>query len=142
MWVYVYLGITALAVMVEFITNDLTSIWFAGGGLVAMILSALGLEWYFHLVAFIVVSLALLLSLRRILKRFFIKNEVKTNAQSVIGKEFTLLEDISFNTAGSIKVNDVIWTAVGENNKLEIKKGQIVRIIDIKGNKYIVEEVK
>lgn len=142
MWIYIWLGITALALIIEFITADIVSVWFAGGGIVSLILVACGLEqWYIHIPAFIVVSFVLLLSFRKLVLKVFDKGNEKTCAEAVIGKEFTLLTPIKFNSAGSIKVNDVIWSAVTECDKDEVPEGSVVRIKELKGNKYIVEVV-
>ena len=73
------------------------------------------------------------------------KLNVKTsnlNADSVIGKEYILLTEIGFNKPGSIRVNDVVWSAISENEMDEIAEKSKVRIIGLRGNKYIVEEVK
>ena len=139
-WFYVWLGVTALALIVEFITSDLISIWFCGGGIVAVILSACGLEWYIHLPVFIVVSITLLLCFRKIALKFLIKKEEKTNADSAIGKEYVLLTSIGFNQVGTIKIGDVIWNVNTLDEYEEIKQGEVVRIVAIKGNKYIVEK--
>ena len=112
MWLYIWLGVTALALVLEFITSDMISIWFVGGGIVAMILSACGLSWYVHVPAFFVLSFISMLFLRKIALKYLIKDQEKTNADSAIDKEFVLLSAISFNQHGSIKVNDVVWTAV------------------------------
>ncbi len=141
MWLYIWLGVTALALILEFITNDMISIWFVGGGLIAMILSACGLEWYVHLPVFLVVSLLSMLLLRKFALKHLIKDQEKTNADSAIDKEYTLLTAISFNQHGSIKVNDVVWTAVCEDDRAVIPEGAIVKVVGIKGNKYIVKEI-
>lgn len=142
MWLYIWLGVTALALILEFITSDMVSIWFVGGGIIAMILSACGLDWYVHLPVFIVVSLLSMLFLRKFAIKHLIKDQEKTNADSAIDKEYVLLSSIAFNKYGSIKVNDVIWTAVCEDDKAEISEGTIVKVVGIKGNKYIVKEIK
>ena len=141
-WLYVWLGLTAVALVIEFITSEMVSIWFAGGGLIAMIISAFGVEWYVHVPVFIVLSLTLLLSFRKMALKYLDKGDIRTNADSAIGKEFTLLSPISFNQAGTIKINDVIWNVDTKEQEQEIPEGVIVRILEIKGNKYIVEEVK
>ena len=141
MWLYIWLAVTAAALIVEFITSEMVSIWFVGGGLVAMLLAGIGLEWYFHLPAFIAVSFVLMLAFRKLVMKKLNKNTVHTNADSVIGKEFTLLSDIGFNKAGEIKVNGVVWTAVTEDENTEISAGKKVIVKKIEGNKYIVEEV-
>lgn len=138
MWLYIWLFVTALALIIEFITTDLVSIWFVGGGLIGMILSLASVPWGIQVVAFLIVSFALLFSLRKIILKRFKGQEVNLNADRAIGKTFRLLSAITFDDAGSIKVNDVTWTAVSKNN-MPIPAGKIVKVVEIKGNKYIVE---
>lgn len=141
MWLYVWLFVTAFALIFEFVTTDMLSIWFAGGGLVALVLSAVGLEWYIQLPVFFAVSLVLLLVFRRLVLKKLNSKEVRTNADMAIGKEFRLLSAITFDNVGSIKVNDVVWNAVSFND-MPIPAGTIVIVRELKGNKYIVEPVK
>ena len=140
MWLYIWLGITALALILEFVTSDMISIWFVGGGLIAIILSACSLAWYIHLPIFIAVSFILLFSFRPIVMKKLMANEEKTNADSAIGKEYTLLTDIGFNMLGTIKIGDVIWNVDTENEREEIPAGTVVEIVKILGNKYIVKK--
>ena len=140
MWLYIWLAVTAAALIIEFMTSELVSVWFVGGGLVAMLLAGLGLEWYIHVPAFIVVSFVLMLCFRRLVMKKLNKKEVKTNAETFIGKEYELLTAIGFNQAGSIKINGVVWTAVTEDENAEIPAGTKVIIERIEGNKYIVKE--
>lgn len=141
MWVYVWLGVTVLALVVEFFTNDLLSVWFAGGGIVALIISAFNVPWYVHVPVFLAVSFVLLLCLRKIAVKHFSKGDTKINADSAIGKIYVLTSPIAFNQPGTIKINDVVWSAISEDNT-PIEQGRKVKVLDIKGNKYIVEEVK
>lgn len=140
MWLYIWLAVTAAALIIEFITSEMVSVWFVGGGLIAMLLAGIGLNWYFHVPAFIVVSFVLMLCFRRLVMQKLNKAAEKTNAETVIGKEFELLSDIKFNEAGSIKVNGVVWTAIAEDEHTEIPAGKIVVVLKIEGNKYIVKE--
>ena len=140
MWIYVWLAVTAFALIIEFVTADMVTIWFAGGGLVAMILAACGLEWYVHVPVFIVVSFAAMLVFRKMVIEKLGKGEVKTNAETAVGKDFTLISPISFGQAGSIKINGVVWNAVGETEDEVIDAGSVVTIKAIKGNKYIVKK--
>lgn len=138
---YVFIGVIVFSLVIEALTSDMVSIWFTGGGIVALILSVCGVVWYISVPVFIAVSLGLLLLFRKAaLKKFSLKDG-KTNAQAVIGKEFELLSPIGFNKAGSIKVNGVVWSVVTENEHDEVKEGTIVKVINIKGNKYIVEVI-
>ncbi len=140
-WVYIWLGITAMALIIEFITADLLTIWFAGGGLIAMILAACGLEWYIHLPVFIAVSLTLLLCVRKIALKYFMKGDDKTNADSAIGKEYTLLSEIAFEKLGTIKIGDVVWNVKTKDERQTVAQGSIVKVVGVEGNKYVVEYV-
>ena len=52
-----------------------------------------------------------------------------------------MLEATDFDTVGSIKINDVVWSAVGDNGQ-EIEKGKVVEIVAIAGNKLKVKEIQ
>lgn len=139
-WVYIWLGVVALSIIIEFLTADLVSVWFIFGGIVSMILALLKVDLVWQLVAFIAVSAVLLATCRRPFVKLLGKNKISTNADSVIGREFTLLSPIGFNMAGTVKVNDVIWTADTEQDGVEIAAGETVRVVEIKGNRLIVEK--
>ena len=139
MWIYFWLAVTAASLVVEFTTSEMVSIWFVGGGLIAMLLSGLGLAWYIHVPAFIVVSLVLMLCFRSLVIKKLKGKDVRTNADTAIGKEYELIDGISFNTLGSIKINGVIWSAVAKDENAEIPAGTKVVVKGIEGNKYIVE---
>ncbi len=142
-WLYIWLGVTALALILEFITADLITVWFAGGGLVAMLLAAVGLEWYIHLPVFIAISLALLLSVRKVALKYLNKGDNdKTNVDVNIGKEFTLLSEVAFEKYGTIKIGDVIWNVKPVNERQTIARGEVVKVVGVEGNKYIVEKLE
>lgn len=138
MWIYFWLIVTAISLILEFITTDMLCIWFAGGGLVSLILAACGLGWYVQVPVFIAVSLALMFAFRQMVLKKLNNKQVRTNADMAIGKEFRLLSAITFDNLGTIKVNDVTWNAVSSND-MPIPAGTIVIVKELKGNKYVVE---
>lgn len=138
--IWVWLGVTALSLILEFVTMEMASIWFVAGGIIGMILAACGVGWEIQLIVFILVSMILLLSLRKIALNVLLKNSnAKTNANAEVGKKFKLLSDITDEEPGTIKINDVIWKVVSLDGS-KIKKGAVVEIVEIKGNKYIVKK--
>ena len=141
MWIYIWLGVTAAALIIEFITTEMVSVWFAGGGLVAMILAIFGVDWYVTVPVAIVVSFALMLAFRKLVMKKLSKGEVKTNAESVFGKEFILLSGTEDEGGSTIKINGVVWDVKTEDDT-PLKKGDRVRVLNLEGNKYIVEEVE
>ena len=143
MWIYIWLGVVAFSVMIEFLTMEQVSVWFIGGGIVAMILAAVNVDPVIQIVVFIVVSLVLLLSFRRMVMRFLMKNDnAKTNADALVGREYQLLEPLEFEKPSSVKINGVVWTAISENEKDSLASGTLVRVVSVEGNKLIVREVK
>ncbi len=139
---YVWLAIIVIAIIVEVFTVDMLSIWFAGGGLLAMLSAALNAPIALQICIFVVVSIILLLVFRKVVLDKLAKEKSNLNADSAIGKEFMLLSAVGFNTPGTIKVNDVVWNAVCEDQSVTIPENTKVKVIGIKGNKYIIEEVK
>lgn len=139
MWIWIWLAVTAIGLIIEFVTMEVVSVWFVFGGLIAMFLAGFSVAVETQIIVFILSSLVLLLSFRRLALRHLHRNpQEKTNAESIIGKRFKLLSDISKTESGTIKVNGVVWTAITEDDS-EIPAGTFVEIVKIHGNKYIVK---
>ena len=65
------------------------------------------------------------------------KPTVPTNVDQNFGKTARLLADV-VDGVSSIKINDVVWTAVCD---AELKKNDTVSIVRVEGNKMIVEAI-
>ncbi len=141
MWIWIWLGVVAASLIIEFMTMELISVWFLVGGILALILAALKVPVEVQISVFVVTSLVFLLVLRKPLLKKIIKPTQKTNTDALIGESFDLLSDIKFDLPGTIKINGVIWSAVAEDGQ-EIEKGTIVDIVSIKGNKILVAKSK
>ena len=126
--------VIALALLIEFLTFDLITIWFAGGGIIALILAACGVLWMYQLAAFFVVSLICILLLRNIFKKYIHIKTTPTNIDVNIGHRARLLSDV-IDGKSEIKINDIFWTVVCEQ---DLKAGETVEITGINGNKFSV----
>ena len=138
---WIWLGVVVAATVIELMTLDMTSIWFAFSGIVALILSAFKqINWIVQLIVFVVLSAVLIIGLRPICRKIFLKHmNEKTNADSLIGKHVYMLTTAKFGQMGSVKIADVIWSAVPEKEEETIEEGAIVEILAINGNKLIVK---
>lgn len=138
MWIW--LAVIAVSAFIEAFTLEMASIWFVPGGLVALILyfCEVGYEW--QIVACIVVSLALLICLRKFCLKVMFKNKVddKTNADSFIGQRTTLIKEIVGEDKGELRLGDIVWTAISYD-KSSIPAGSEVEIVAIRGNKLLVK---
>ncbi len=139
--IWVWLAVVAVSLIVEFMSWDLTSIWFAAAGLVSLILSAIdGVAWEVQLAVFIVISALLLIFVRKICRKLLLKNmNTKTNVDAYAGKRSKLLKAIGADeNYGEIKFNGVVWQAMSETGE-EIEAGAEVEVIRVEGNKMVVK---
>lgn len=136
----IWLVILVVMAVVEIITLGLTTVWFAGGALVAFVFSLFGVPIPVQITVFVVVSLALLFLTRPIALKYFNNGRLKTNAESLIGAYGVVLEDINnLHAVGLVQVNGMEWSARAADDHT-IEKGQEVVIRAISGVKLIVEE--
>ena len=76
-WLYIWLGVVAVTLVVEFLTLDLVSIWISLGAFVAMILAGCGVRYEIQIAVAIVVAVASLLGLRKLTMKFLLKSKEK-----------------------------------------------------------------
>ena len=139
----IWLGILAVLLIIEAVTAGLTTIWFAGGALVAAIACYFGVGIAVQILLFLCVSALLLIFTRPLAVKYFNKDTVQTNANSLIGKKAVVIQDIdNLAQTGKVRINDIEWTARTAEDGLSISKDTVVKIKEIRGVKLIVEEYK
>ena len=132
----------AVFLVIEIITMGLTTIWFAGGSLVAFIASLIGVPVIAQIVIFFVISFVLLFFTRPVVEKHLNNSREKTNVNSMIGKEGKVTEEIdNFNQKGTIVVNGLEWTARSSDDDIIIPNGAKVIVKDVQGVKAIVGKV-
>ena len=128
---------------VEIMTMGLTTIWFAGGCVIAFVAALVGAELELQISLFLVVSLVLLFFTRPIATRYLNSKTTKTNVESVIGRKARITETVNnILGTGAAVVNGQMWTARSTDDAVEIQKDQIVRIVQVSGVKLIVEKME
>ena len=136
-----WLILLACFLVVEAITVGLTTIWFAGGALVAAIASGLGAGILIQWVLFLIVSLALLIFTRPMAVRYMNKGVPKTNVNSLIGERAVVIQKINnLEQTGQVRINDIEWMARTSSVDVTIPEHAIVTIEDVQGVKLIVKE--
>jgi membrane protein implicated in regulation of membrane protease activity len=130
-----WLGILAILLVIEAITVGLTTVWFAGGALVACGGIVVQLLLFFG------VSVVLLIFTRPLAVRYMNKGVEKTNAESLLGKRAVVIQPINnLAQTGQVRINDIEWTARSADESVEIPAGAVVEIKEIRGVKLIVKE--
>lgn len=135
--IIVWIGVIILTAVIEAHTMDLSSIWFSVGALFAMIVTLFTSNIIPQIIVFIVTSIALLLTVRPIVKKNAKKNEIKTNADSLVGKVAICRTAIKDAERGEVKIEGKIWTAISNEN---IEVGDKVIVLSIKGVKLVVRK--
>lgn len=138
----VWLILIIVFLIVEAVTIALVCIWFAGGALIALLAAALHAPVWLQILVFLIVTLVLLFFTRPIAVKYFNKDRVKTNVQSLIGKQAIVVSEINnLHGIGQATVGHQQWTARSAEDDVNIPVGAVVVIEDIKGVKLIVRDI-
>ena len=136
-----WLILFVILLIIEILTMGLTTIWFAGGALVAFILAYVGFGLPVQIIVFLLVSIALLVLTRPIAMKFFNQERQKTYAESLIGQKAVVLEKIdTLHGTGRAEVNGMEWSAKTDDAEETIEAGEVVVIEGIQGVKLIVKK--
>lgn len=140
MSVWLWLALIIFFVIAEACTVVLVSIWFAGGSLVGLILSALNAPWWLQVIAALLVSGVLIYFTRPIAMKHFNKNRVKTNISSLAGKQAIVIEEIdNLKATGQAIINGQEWSARNVADGEIIPEGAVVTIEKVKGVTLMVK---
>lgn len=133
-WILLFI----LFIITEAVTMQLTTIWFAGGSLVAFLSVLLGAPIGVQIAIFLVVSFVLLIATRPLAKKLITVN--KTNIDSLIGQNVIVTQTIdNKHNTGKVKIKDLDWTARNQDDTV-IPEGETVKILKIQGVKLIVTQ--
>lgn len=137
----VWLVVFVILIIVEIITMGLTTIWFAGGALVATMAAAFQAPLWLQVVLFLVVSAVLLFGTRPVAVKYFNKDRVRTNVEGLIGQQAIVISEINnVQGIGQVTVNGQEWSARSTEDHVALPVGAVVIVQRISGVKLIVEE--
>ena len=128
--------------VIELITVGLTTIWLAGGALVAFILAALGVNVWVQVMAFLIVSFVLVYFTRPLAVKYLNPRRTRTNSDELIGETVKVTERIDNRAAaGRALARGMEWSARAVSDDMIIEKDALVKILRIEGVKLIVEPI-
>lgn len=136
-----WLVLFVVLLVIEIFTMGLTTVWFAGGSILAFILAYVGFGLPVQIIVFLLSSIILLVLTRPLAVKFFNKERQKTNAESLIGQKAVVLEKIdTLHGTGRAEVNGMEWAAKTDESSEIIEVGEVVVIEGIQGVKLIVKK--
>ena len=138
-----WLGILVILVVIELFTMGLTTIWFAGGALVAALISIPGTPFIVQILFFLIVSILLLYFTRPVAIKYFNRDRTRTNVESLIGRQAIVISEINnVEGIGQVNTGGMEWSARSSYHNIVIPVGAVVTVLGIDGVKLIVEERK
>lgn len=125
-------------VIIEALTAQLVTVWFAVGSVAALIAQMLGAEVWLQWLIFVAISAVVLAATRPFVKKITKQKAQPTNADRCIGQTAVVTEKID-NIAGkgAVKVNGIVWSARSESGNI-IEEDTTVTVTKIDGVKLIV----
>ena len=139
--IMIWLILLILFIAIEVATMGLTTIWFGGGAIIAMLAAMLGAPVTIQIILFFIVSLALLFFTRPIAVKYFNKDRIRTNAESLVGQQAIVISEIdNLHGIGQVIVSGQEWSARSIDEQGAIPVGSVVIIAAINGVKLIVRE--
>lgn len=138
-----WLVVLVVLVIIELLTMGLTTVWFAGGALVATMAALLHAPLFLQIILFLIVSVVLLFSTRPLAVKYFNKDRIRTNAESLVGRQAIVISEIdNLQGIGQVNVGGMEWSARTRVDGVRLPVGTVVTILAINGVKLIVEERK
>lgn len=139
--IYIWLTALVVFVVIEIATMGLTTIWFAGGALVALVLALIKVPFYVQMGAFLVISIILLICTRPLAMKFFNQERIQTNVDSVVGKQAIVVARIdNLKEEGQVILNGMEWSARSYEAETIIPTGAVVEVKEVQGVKLMVME--
>ena len=138
--IIVWLVVLIVAIGVEVYSLGITSIWFAGGALVSILAAILRAPIFLQVILFFVVSMILLVFTRPVAVRYFNKDRVKTNVESMVGRQAVVTGEIdNLHGIGRVTVGGQEWSARSLDEGQRIPVGSVVNVVSISGVKLVVK---
>lgn len=137
--VWFWLALFVVALIIEIVSADMISIWFALASIPSFIIALLEGHIVVQIVSFIFFTAILLILTRPVVKKYLKTNEIKTNVDAMVGMTVTVIKDIRPDEIGRVIVRAIDWAAM---SKETILVGEHARVLDVDGNKLIVEKIE
>ena len=135
--IFLWLGLMVVFLIIELATVGLTSIWFSGGALAALLVSLAGAGMV------VVVSAVLVIFTRPFAAKYINVHHVKTNCDELIGSVVKVTETVdNFAQTVTAIAQGKEWTARCKSDKDRIEKDSLAKVTAISGVKLILEKCK
>ena len=138
----IWLIVAVVLAVIEASTAQLVCIWFALGAVCAMITAIITENVLIQVLVFVLATAVFLALTRKFVKKLTDVKAAKTNADSLIGKEVIVIEEIDNDKeTGTVKASGTVWS-VRNTEEGVIPSGTKVIIEKIEGVKLFVKKAE
>lgn len=135
-WLIAAIGFLVL----EGMTFNMTSIWFAVGSAAALLSCLFSGSFRVQAVVFVVVSALTLLAFRPLVSRLRVRHTA-TNGDRNLGRKATVLTPVSAETTGRVRLDGVDWNARCATPGDSLAPGDSCKVCEIHSTLLIVEPI-
>lgn len=136
-----WLAVMVIMLIIEIATLGITTIWFAGGALVAFVLAMFNVPFLVQIFVFLIVSFILLIFTRPVAVKYFNKDRARTNVEGMIGRQAVVMSEVdNLQGIGRVTVGGQEWSARTTQDGIVLPVGAVVIVKNVNGVKLIVEE--
>lgn len=136
---WIWIAAIVIFIIIEALTVQLVTIWFAVGAVGGLIASLFNLPVWGQALVFIAVSAVTLIVTKPFVKRFTQNKKQPTNADRLIGQQAVVTEPIdNIMSKGAVTVGGLEWTA-RTSDGCKAEKDTVVTVEKIEGAKLIVK---
>ena len=136
-----WIAIIVIAIIIGILTDQLISIWFVPGAIVATILDYCDVPLIWQILSVLVLAFVGIIFAKTVLVKVMPSQITKTNIEAIIGERCVVTEKIdNYAGCGQVKIKGQIWSArgVGDDDIFEI--GDTLHVVAIEGVKVICKK--
>ena len=138
---WMWIAVIAAAIIVEVVTDQLVSIWFVPGAIIATILDyfEVGIVW--QVLVVLLLAAAGIVFAKTVLAKKLGSRIIKTNVEAIIGERCVVTEKIdNYIGCGQVKIKGQIWSARGVEDDAVFEEGESLRVVAVEGVKVICKK--
>ena len=141
LWGWIWIAIIIIAIIIEVLTDQMVSIWFVPGAVVATVFDFLQIDVIWQVLAILAIAAIGILVFRKMLTRFKFDPSTKTNIDAIVGERCLVIERIdTFAGCGQVKVKGQIWSARGMSDTDVFDAGDTLTVVGVEGVKLICKK--
>ncbi len=138
---WIWIAVIVLAFVIELLTDQLISIWFVPGSIIATILDFCEVAVIWQVIVVLVIAALGIIFAKSYLSKKINSSVVKTNIDAIIGERCVVTEKIdNYVGCGQVKVKGQIWSARGVGEDDVFESGEILHVVAIEGVKVICKK--